>query len=378
MEMFEKASVLSKSLEQFAEDLDISESKYLEAKKRYEAVGEWLGKNDSPLSIYIPEIYPQGSFALGTVIKPMTNKDEYDIDLVCFLAKLKKESTSQSALKTMVGDRLKAHDVYKRLLDQEGHRCWTLNYANEFHMDILPAIADDVLRAKGGLLVDAILITDKQKIASGDPEWPKSNPRGYLKWFQSRQETVFVALRKQLAEAIKASVDDVPEYKIKTPLQRAIQILKRHRDIYCSRKKDACKPISIIITTLAASSYKGQDNVYNTVYDILFGITDNAIKQAGKFYIPNPANPGENFADKWDKNPDLPKSFFEWVNDARTVFGAALIEKVDKMEFGKKLEESLGIKSRDIDDGQKYSGSAPVYVKVNPSSERRPWGSACV
>jgi hypothetical protein len=361
MEMFEKASVLSKSLEQFAEDLDISESKYLEAKKRYEAVGEWLGRDDSPLSIHAPEIYPQGSFALGTVIKPITNKDEYDIDLVCFLAKLKKANTSQSALKSMVGDRLKANDTYKRLLDPEGHRCWTLNYANEFHMDILPAIADDVLRAQGGLLLDAILITDKQKIASGDSEWPKSNPRGYLKWFQSRQETV----------------DDVPEYKIKTPLQRAIQILKRHRDIYCSRKKNDCKPISIIITTLAASLYKGQDNVYSAIYDILFGITDNAIKQVDKFYIPNPANPGENFADKWDKNPDLPRAFFEWVNDARSVFGTPLIEKVDSMVFGKKLEESLGIKSRDMDSGQKYS-NAPVYVKVNSSSERRPWGSACV
>ena len=109
----------------------------------------------------------------------------------------------------------------------------------------------------------------------------------------------------------------------------------------------------------------------------MFGITDNAIKQAGKFYIPNPANPGENFADKWDKNPDLPKAFFEWVNNARSAFGTSLIEKADSMEFGKKLEESLGIKSREIDSGQKYS-SAPAYIKVNSASERRPWGSACV
>ena len=293
MEMFEKASILSKSLEQFAEELDVPESKYLEAKKRYEGVGEWLGKDDSPLSKYGPEIYSQGSFCLGTVIKPITNKDEYDVDLVCFLSNLKKESTSQEQLKRMVGDCLKANETYKRLLDLEGQRCWTLNYANEFHMDILPTIADDVLRANGGLLADAVLITDKNRIANKDPEWPKSNPKGYTKWFQSRQESVFIALRKRLAESAKASVDDIPEYRVKTPLQQTIQILKRHRDIYYSRKKNDCKPISIIITTLAASLYKGQDNVYNAIYDILFGINDNAVKQAGKFYIPNPANPGE-------------------------------------------------------------------------------------
>ncbi len=375
METFEKALFLSKSLEQFAEDLDISESKFLEAKKRYEGVGEWLGKDDSPLSTYAPEIYPQGSFSLGTVIKPITNKDEYDVDLVCFLAELKKEATSQAQLKKMVGDRLKANETYKKLLDQEGNRCWTLNYANEFHMDILPAIADDPVRARGGLLSDAVLITDMQKIVNKDPEWPKSNPRGYVQWFKSRQESVFVALRKRLAESVKASVDEIPEYRVKTPLQRTIQILKRHRDIYCARKKKDCKPISIIITTLSASLYKGQDNIYSAIYDILFGINDNAVKQAGKFYIPNPANPGENFADKWDRDPSLPKDFYEWVTDARSVFGSPLLEKIENAEFGKKLEESLGIKARDIDGEQKYS-SAPAYVKVS-SSERRPWGSSC-
>lgn len=376
--MFEKVIILSKSLEQFAEDLDIPESKYLEAKKRYEGVGEWLGKDDSLLSIYAPEIYPQGSFCLGTVIKQITNKDEYDVDLVCFLASLSKQNTSQEKLKKMVGDRLKANDTYKRLLDSEGHRCWTLNYANEFHMDILPAIADEVLRAEGGLSADALLITDTQKIENKDPEWPKSNPRGYAKWFQSRQESVFVALRKRLAESVKASVDDIPEYRVKTPLQRTIQILKRHRDVFYEKKKNEYKPISIIITTLAATLYKGQDNVYNAIYDILFGINENTVKQAGKFYIPNPANPGENFADKWDRDPSLPKSFFEWVTDARSVFGSPLLEKIENMEFEKKLEETLGIKTRCVEAEQKYSGGSPVYVKVNSSSERRPWGSSCV
>lgn len=374
MEMFEKASILSKSLEQFAEDLDISESRYLEAKKRYEGVGEWLGKEDSPLHAYVPEIYPQGSFSLGTVIKPITNKDEYDIDLVCFLGKLKKDATSQAQLKKMVGDRLKANETYKNLLDKEGRRCWTLNYANEFHMDVLPAIPDDLVRVRGGLLAEAVLITDTQ---IKDTEWPKSNPRGYVKWFKSRQEEVFVSMRKRLAESIKASVDDIPEYKIKTPLQKTIQILKRHRDIFCERKKDNCKPISIIITTLAASLYNGQDNIYNAIHDILTGINDSVIIQAGRFYIPNPANPGENFADKWNEDTSLPKSFFEWVENARDAFGVQLLEKAASMESGKKLEESLGIKARDIKPEQQRSSTSP-YVKVSSSAERRPWGSSCV
>jgi len=375
MEIFEKASILSKSLEQFAEDLDISESKYLEAEKRYKGVGDWLEKDDSPLYQYAPEIYPQGSISLGTVIKPITNKDEYDVDLVCFLAKLREEATSQVELKKMVGDRLKASDIYIKLLDKEGNRCWTLNYANEFHMDILPAISDDVLRAQGGLLADAVLITDAQKIANRDVEWPKSNPKGYVKWFKSRHEATFVAVRNSLAQIEKANVNEIPEYRVKTPLQRAVQILKRHRDIYCARKRSTCKPISIIITTLAASLYRGQNNIYTAIYDILLGINESTIKKAGVFYIPNPANPNENFAEKWNSDPSWPKEFFEWLDAARKVFGTTIFEKVEDAKFNSNLEESLGIKARKIEHDQKYSGASPVYVKVNPASERRPWGS---
>lgn len=54
-----------------------------------------------------------------------------------------------------------------------------------------------------------------------------------------------------LAESVRA----VPKYQSnKTPLQRAVQILKRHRDIMFAGDED--KPVSIIITTLAAKAYQ--------------------------------------------------------------------------------------------------------------------------
>ena len=69
-------------LEHIADSLDIPESRYLESEERYKAVGKWLSKEDSPLAIFIPEIYPQGSFRVGTVVKPIYKEDKYDIDLV--------------------------------------------------------------------------------------------------------------------------------------------------------------------------------------------------------------------------------------------------------------------------------------------------------
>jgi len=363
-------------LERIVEELDIPESLYLQAKNRYESVGDWLSKDDSPLTIYNPEIYPQGSFLLGTVIKPISNKDEYDIDLVCFLADLDKSETSQSELKNIVGARLKENDTYKKLLDEEGRRCWTLNYANEFHMDILPAIADLDLQKRGGLHQDAILITDKKKIDQGDVDWPKSNPKGYARWFFSRQEVIYMAIKKQLADLLKASIDDVPNYKVKTPLQRAIQVLKRHRDFFFSRKHSEYKPISIIINTLAAKIYQGQENIYSAIYDILQTINEDIVKQNGNFSIENPVNQDENFADKWNENEKLPLAFFDWINSARDTFCRDVLKKEKDLEMMDVLKENLGVNIKiDVNFGQNEKSSKAEYstnniIIKNPS---KPW-----
>ena len=97
---------VNKALENLTDNIDISETRYKEAEGHYKAIGEWLGKDDSPLAPYSPEIYPQGSFRLGTVVKPISDNDEYDIDLVCQL-ELSKQEVTQKELKQMIGDRLK-------------------------------------------------------------------------------------------------------------------------------------------------------------------------------------------------------------------------------------------------------------------------------
>ena len=130
-------------LEEMAAALDISEKNYADAKEHYEAVGKWLQASNSFLLEYKPAVYTQGSFRLGTVIKPLNDADEYDIDFVCELATLRKDNITQVELKKMVGDRLKEHGTYKPML-QEGDRCWKLGYSGSpsFHMDILPSVPD--------------------------------------------------------------------------------------------------------------------------------------------------------------------------------------------------------------------------------------------
>ena len=371
----------AKFFQYLAEALDISEAQYEAAVKHYEAVGDWLNKDDSPIAKYEPQIYPQGSFRLGTMIKPVKDAEQYDIDLVCELKALKKEDVSQKQLKDMVGDRLKENERYRKML-KEGKRCWTLQYADSacFHMDILPAIPDDdingIAREIGANLAEsAILITDRELY-----HWQHSNPKGYAEWFKERMKVQFNEQRMLLAESIRADVEDVPEYKVKTPLQRSIQILKRHRDIRFADDQDD-KPISIIITTLAAHAYDNEADLLEALQNIITkmpGLIER--DERGNALVTNPVNPLENFADKWKKHPELEIEFRRWIQQVRADLDAALqvgnisdmIEEL-KPRFGDRIVNEAA--SRAFPD---HSGSAKAVASVAPSisitKPSKPWG----
>ena len=306
-----------------AQVLDLTPAQYECAVGHYRAVGKWLEAPGSPLAIYRPVIHPQGSLRYGTVTKPLTNEEEYDLDLVCRLL-IDKRLTNQQQIKAMVGDRLKAHDTYKQMLDEEGRRCWRLNYndAERFHMDILPAIPDDfawLLQAgvPYHLAEHALCITDQKTWGTG-VEWPRSNPEGYARWFQSRMQAIFVQERQKLATEMRMKVEDVPEYRVKTVLQRVIQILKRHRDIMF--QDDNERPISIIITTLSAQAYQNETNLMQALKRVLDLMPGLVRIENGKYAVCNPVNPLENFADRWADTPRKAEKFFRWVRQARQDF----------------------------------------------------------
>lgn len=66
--------------ERIVKDIDISHELFDVAEKEYKALGCWI---DRKTPGYKVSIYPQGSFALGTVVKPIIGTDDYDLDLVC-------------------------------------------------------------------------------------------------------------------------------------------------------------------------------------------------------------------------------------------------------------------------------------------------------
>ena len=188
----------------------------------------------------------------------------------------------------------------------------------------------------------------------------------------------FERQRIVLAEAIEANIEDVPEYKVKTPLQRAIQILKRHRDIMFVDDQDN-KPISIILTTLAAHAYNNEDNLLDAIVSIVNGMPKYIQHKYGKPWIPNPVNPTENFADKWIEKPKLKENFEQWLKKVEADI-EALLSSHDLHDIIEGLKPKFGdrIVNKVVSDLlPDYKSSEDTdktpYIKIsNPS---KPWGS---
>lgn len=327
-------------LDALAKALEIPISRYEQAEKSYRSLGEWFHRDDSKVRHFDPDVFVQGSFRLGTVIKPQSAEEEYDVDCACNLNNLDKSELSQADLKELLGHEIKLYRKSKGISKQvhEGRRCWRLEYADgaQFHMDIVPCIPNG--RDQRRLLEDrrldtqfadtAVAITDNEvtpQYYQITNDWPRSNPRGYSEWFKFRMGDVFKRRRTQVLNEMRsggnitASIEDIPTYRVRTPLQSAIMILKRHRDIMFTQDPTD-KPISIIISTLSAHAYQGEETIGYALLSILSRMQDAIVHDGTKYVIKNPTDALENFADKWEAHPERADAFFDWLEKAREDF----------------------------------------------------------
>lgn len=386
-------TLLDDVLEKYVDTLRISDSQFEEARLRYESAGKWL-RESSALKDKNPDIYTQGSFLLGTVVRPSTEEDRYDIDLVCRLNYLKNE-ISQKDLKEKVGKELTEYALAKKMKNKPKNkrRCWTLEYEDDvhFHMDFLPSIPDQDLRYKKYLLESGVIeslaqtsicITDDTLANYGyiDDAWLRTNPKGYAEWFKSRMRVIFEKGAVSLLEKrLYASVEAIPVYRVRTPLQKTIQLLKRHRDIMFENDPKK-KPISMIITTLSAYSYQNEPRLVDALKRVVDDMDKYIEKDGSKTIIRNPVMPDENFADKWSDDPVLEKNFYDWLKRIRKDLQELMTKTTAKdmieylgIPFGSKVMGKV-LEKYGYGTSSQKTASVKSYpeIKINPS---QPWSS---
>ena len=349
-------------IEKVAHCLDITPDMYNRAQSVVNGLTHFITNKSKET-----EIYKQGSFKLGTIIRPYL-KDrhgDYDIDLVVQYQD-GKNNVSPDEIKHRLGNLLK-HSSYYEYLDTEGRRCWTLNYPHingttiTFHIDLLPCIGESetikksISPEKYSNTVIAITNIKDKNVEPYQYNWQSSNPKGFSTWFDSVNYTKYNSYkqndRRRIFESYRSvfeSLESVGDDYTRSPLQMVIQILKRHRDVMFSNAERATyKPISIIITTLVGKIVEENNIVENNTYILLNTVLNGLefysslqiagmssdfsddFKQKkliekrfgkdGKPYwsIKSPADSSDNLANRWNEDSRYAVEFFRWVKQAK-------------------------------------------------------------
>jgi Second Messenger Oligonucleotide or Dinucleotide Synthetase domain len=353
-------------------ELQISPTAYDQAVARYTAVCNWLEADGSVVAVFNPTIYPQGSMRIGTTAKPF-GRDEYDLDFVCEFRLVVNNLQSPLQLLKLLESRLREHEVYRSILEMK-NRCVRLNYANEFHLDILPACPDFSVG-------DSCLFVPDRKTLS----WKHSNPKGYADWFESRCEMglkLLMESRRLMEKAEPIPPQEAAEEK--AVLKRVVQLLKRWRDVRFQREPKLA-PISMVLTTLAAQAYGGEHSVPVAMTSVLNTLVSWVASSSPRIYVPNPANEKEDLSERWN-DPAQYRAFVDGVRELHKrwneVLATAGIQNVSnhlEQLFGEPVKSAIKNQARSLQDLREKSSlrvtsaglltSAPaVGVPVRPNT----------
>ncbi|WP_321835589.1 SMODS domain-containing nucleotidyltransferase [Clostridium butyricum] len=272
-------------------------------------------EKDDVLKDILQDFFQQGSYATRTAIKPIRSNGEFDIDAVLLL-NLDEEKPKE--VLDLIAGKIKNNKTYKDKVKVKD-RCVRIDYAGEFHMDIVPA-------KKCGL--DHISIPCK-----AEDEWQETNPEGFTKWFKEQHSD--------------------SNYM----LQKVVKLIKYWRD---EKVGNDTAPKSILLTTLVAKNFKWGSSQAESLVLTLENLSENLdsiLNEDNEPYVENPSLPGENLARDWNKSKyDIFKTkLCKFAKDSRDAIDEDEKEKsIEKWqqilpEFPSNVEESKA--AEDIKSG---------------------------
>ena len=208
---------------------------------------------------------PQGSFAHGTIIKPVQDNDEFDADILVFI-KDKYFNPNK-----YVTDYVKAvHDLFKKDSNYKDivrlkKRCVTIDYAGDFSIDIVPCIEHDD---------DAYICNRKEK------KYEQTDGDGYKDWLSGKNKITS-------GNYLKKSI-------------RLFKFLRDHKDNF--------SVTSILLTTMLGDRINESDKDSNGVsslpqtFKTLFNRLNDFLQSHPTMpTIQNPVLSCEDFNRKWDE-----------------------------------------------------------------------------
>lgn len=362
------APALDELLLQICEELQLTPARYDLAVDRYNTLNRVLESKDSPFRHFHPEIYPQGSMALGTTVKP--TEGPHDLDFVLQLSRDHSGIDPMALIRTLFGF-LREHGTYRPMTKLK-NRCVRIEYADDFYMDVLPACRNG---AAGGTCIKV-----PDRLVRG---WCDSNPLGYVDWFKERSRLLLVEELLERAAPVPAQ----QAVAAKKTLELVVQLIKRWRDLYYADSEPDLAPISIVLTTLAGHVYRGERSVSRALTTVANGVValiDGANARGTRLRILNPSNPLENLSERWDANPAAYTAFEEGMRDflaawVRLVGKAGNVDPDLQQLFGEPVTNVLRKRAQKLQESRRAGGlgvtrtglivsSSEAAVRVRPNT----------
>jgi hypothetical protein len=253
---------LQNHFEKLVENISLDPTRIGRVRSAVKNLAEFFREDEVIRQLLIEE-FLQGSFPMDICVRPQGRGGEFDVDLVLVL-RLKNPDGSLPSPQTvleLIAARLATRADFKPKIQRNKPRCIRLQYAGDFHIDIVPAQV-------GFDTESAIKIPDKQA-----QKWRDTHPKGFIKAIESKDQNGH--------------------------LKPVVKMVKWWRDVAC---QDGGAPKSVVLTTLLANSLIADSFSYAV------SLT-STIRQLNRYFqsnslcpvVANPALPSENLARNWSQ-----------------------------------------------------------------------------
>lgn len=292
----DKNTVINDFIKNF---VDLNKSRIDRMEKGLEVVTALLKDNEPFKNLFIG-VAKQGSFRHGTATRPVTEEDDFDLDIL-FEIKPIPDSEPKNYLKVL-HDFFHERDRYKDIVDRRGKtRCVTLDYESDFRIDIVPCIE------VGG---------QKMIANKNDNVFEPTDGDGYAEWFAAKNAIT------------------------KGNLAKVVQLVKYIRD-----HKGTFTVKSVVLSTLLASQVSEFDgpgchsSITASLKTILARLDSYLQARTSMPDIYNPVLPTEKFTQRnWTE--ENYKNFRTKFHD----YSSRIIQAIDASDedFSKEMKDILG------------------------------------
>ena len=304
-------------------EVNLNKSRYDAAKDRLEALDRHLKQNLDGFDG--TEI--QGSYATETIIKPVDDNDEYDIDRMVYV---RDDGSDPEGVVSKLEECLSERSFYKDHMKVR-KRSIQITYANKFKIDVVPCVV------RNG---------SKWVCNSEDNTWEITDGSGYKCWFLEQSRKSNGHLKR---------------------VTRLLKYLRDHKNTFTVR--------SIALTTLAGMAVEATEpERLNTLPNSLEAITewiDGYLQVHPSPDLRNPALPEEDFNRHWTdvQYQNFRKMFHRYTERIKEAIECQDSEKSEKLWqgiFGPKYRRSNPGNNSQAGGG----GRGPSPPESTPPSRR--------